>query len=179
MKPNLIGLCGAIGAGKSTVAEILQETYRYHRIPFADPLKSMLRVLGLTAEQVNGSEKETPCHLLGGHTPRWAMQSLGTEWGRQMIHPDLWIRAWERAREGWPYVLAEDARFNNEFDAIRSAGGVLICVMRPGHGLETKHASEACWRDADPDITIWNDGSIDDLAFQVRDIFRNAFNEAA
>lgn len=27
------------------------------------------------------------------NTPRWMLQSLGTEWGRNTIHPDIWINA--------------------------------------------------------------------------------------
>ena len=79
--PELIGLVGAAHCGKTTVAILLSREHRYVRLRFADTIKDMLRVLGLSDEQLDGNLKEVPTDLLYGKTPRWAMQSLGTEWG--------------------------------------------------------------------------------------------------
>jgi hypothetical protein len=124
-----------------------------------------MKALGCTDEQVDGALKETPADLLCGQTPRWAMQSLGTEWGRNLIGPDLWIRAWQaavdRVQAGQP-VVADDVRFPNEVEAIRKRGGLVIRVVRPGVGVRVEHESESL--ECFPDMTLSNDG--DQAAFE-------------
>ncbi len=148
MHPRLIGFCGAAGAGKTFAATHLARCYGYSRVRFAGPLKSMLHALGLTEAETDGAEKDKPCALLGGKTPRHAMQTIGTEWGRQHIDADLWVRAWERAAAqfldaGFP-VVVDDVRFANEASAIWSRGGILIRIDRDTGGLVPcgAHASE-------------------------------------
>ena len=105
MRPRLIGFCGAAGAGKTHAATLLARDWGYSRVRFAGPLKAMLHALGLTEADTDGAAKDQPADLLGGRTPRHAMQTLGTEWGRALISPDcgcapgsappraIWIRA--------------------------------------------------------------------------------------
>ncbi len=50
-----------------------------------------------TEDKIEGSLKAKPCSLLAGKTPRHAMQTLGTEWGRNCIGDGFWINLW---REG-------------------------------------------------------------------------------
>jgi hypothetical protein len=61
----------------------------FARVRFAGPLKAMMAALGCTNAEIDGDRKEVPCDLLGGKSPRWAMQTLGTEWGRKLIGDDL------------------------------------------------------------------------------------------
>jgi hypothetical protein len=79
---RLIALTGYAGSGKSTLADILACEHGFTVVKFAGPLKAMLRALGLDEREIEGDLKEQPCQLLAGHTPRRAMQTLGTEWGR-------------------------------------------------------------------------------------------------
>ncbi|MBB6308884.1 deoxynucleotide monophosphate kinase [Xanthobacter tagetidis] len=132
MNQIVIGFAGRAGAGKTTAALHLVEHHDFERVRFAGPLKAMMRALGCTEEEVDGALKETPCALLGGRTPRQAMQWLGTEWGRDMIAPDLWTRAWEHAVAGKPRVVADDVRFPNEVAAIRRLGGRVIRIVAAG-----------------------------------------------
>ena len=133
MNPPVIGLVGRRGSGKTLVAQRLCGAHGYLRLPFAKPLKDMLRAIGLD-EVYLGSLKELPCPLLCGATPRHAMQSLGSEWGRSMIHPDLWTTLWrEKAYQSKaPLIVADDVRFANEAATVRALGGVLVRVIRPG-----------------------------------------------
>lgn len=136
VRNRVIGFCGPIGCGKSTAARILMERYGYRRERFADPLKAMLAALGLSPEELDGPAKEAPAALLGGRTPRHAMQTLGTEWGRQLIDPDLWVRAWELRVGGYwrrfhAPVVSDDVRFGNEVAAIRAMGGLVVRIERP------------------------------------------------
>ncbi len=113
---------------------------------FAGPLKAMLRTLGLTEAQVDGDEKETPCELLSGHTPRMAMVTLGTEWGRMLIGKDLWVNATmlrvDTDLAAGRLVVIDDLRFDNEALAVRARGGLIIQLERPGVVYTGEHASE-------------------------------------
>lgn len=158
----IIGLCGAAGAGKTTLAGHLIGRHRFVRHRFAGILKGMLKVLGLTDDQVDGGLKEVPCALLGGKTPRWAMQSLGTEWGRDLISQTLWIDAWAKGLEGKEFVVVDDVRFPNEVDAIKKRGGYLIRITGRGAEIATGgHVSETLELDVDEEIE--NTGSIHDM----------------
>lgn len=142
----IIGLTGLAGSGKSTAAMHLVERHGFQRVRFAGPLKAMLAALGCTPAEIDGDRKEMPCELLGGKTPRWAMQTLGTEWGRNLIASDLWIRAWQHAVAQVPAgvpIVVDDCRFANEAAAIQAAGGSIIRIVRPGAGAGAAgHSSE-------------------------------------
>lgn len=165
----LIGLVGYKGSGKSTVAKYLVHNFGYTRIPFASPLKDMLRVLGLTDDHLYGDLKEEPCDMLLGVTPRHAMQTLGTEWGRLCIHKDIWIDAWKRQVGSClsGYVVCDDVRFPNEADIIREMGGRVVRIDR-GETISDQHESERHIRDIRVSETLYNHGSLEDLFINVR-----------
>lgn len=146
MLPPLIVLTGAAGSGKSTVASALAGMYGAKVVKFASPLKAMLRAIGLTDAHIEGELKEKPCDLLGGQTPRYAMQMLGTEWGRVLISHDIWIEAWTRevlaVLADGGCVIVDDCRFENELDAALSMGGYVLRLERDGAGAGN-HASES------------------------------------
>lgn len=178
----VIGLTGRAGSGKSTVAEHLQREWGATCRPFAAPLKRMLRFfledqgcgLARAIEMTSGALKEEPTDYLGGATPRRAMQTLGTEWGRG-LSPSLWVDAWCRAAEDkglaasvdgtTVLVVADDVRFPDEVEAVRALGGIIIRIDRPGAGLTGAagdHESETADL-GDPDMVIVNDGDLDRL----------------
>lgn len=131
---TIVAFTGLAGAGKSTAALHLVKHRGFARVRFAGPLKAMLAALGCTPAEIDGDRKEQPCELLGGKTPRWAMQSLGTEWGRNLIAEDLWIRAWQAAVAAVPAgvpVVVDDARFPNEGEALRAIGAIVVRIIRP------------------------------------------------
>lgn len=98
-------------------------------------------------------------------TPRFALQQLGTEWGRN-CYPNVWVdyalriakrvleggyysaqkgftedhlwaakAAYELSAERYKGVVISDVRFKNEVDAIKKAGGIVWRIDRPGAGL--------------------------------------------
>ena len=153
MSRIIIGLAGPAGAGKTEVAKHLVDQYGFKRHGFAEPLKRMLAALGVPHECLCGSRKNEPLDILGGKTARWAMQTLGTEWGRDLIGPQLWVRAWLNdigstsllLGYNHTHVIDDDVRFGNEIDVIRKLGGFIVHVSRPGHegaGVGKVHASE-------------------------------------
>jgi len=181
MKSVVISLYGYKDSGKSTAAEYLMEQ-GVERVKFADGLKKMLYALGLTEEEIEGPLKEKPCELLGGKTPRHAMQTLGTEWGRELICQDLWVNAWKKEVSIWQDdmdidVVVDDMRFPNEVLAVKSIKGVLVKLVR-GDRPNDQHASEAFIDTFVPDYTIVNNGSLEDLYDALEDLMRKVTRES-
>ncbi|OQW34854.1 MAG: hypothetical protein A4E20_01370 [Nitrospira sp. SG-bin2] len=173
MKPRLIGLTGYVGSGKSLAANHLLP-HGYIRTRYAVVLKMMLKTLGLSNAEVDGHLKEQPCALLGGKTPRHAMLTLGTEWGRQMIDWDIWVRALMRHVDQYRAdplntkgIVIDDVRFANEAQAIKDRGGVIWRIDRPGVGQGSCHISETGQSEIVPDLIIVNDGDKCKLAESV------------
>ena len=141
----LIAFCGLIGAGKSYAARHLVLKHGFIRTRFAGPLKEMMKALGLNDSEIDGAAKELPCDKLGGKTPRHAMQTLGAQWGRDLIDPELWVNAWAREAlglmsDGWD-VVVDDCRFLNEAGKVWLHGGKLIKIERSGLS-QGDHVSE-------------------------------------
>ena len=178
--PKVIALCGLAGSGKSTVAEHLIAHHGYIRIKFADTLKSMLRLLGLDDRHIEGDLKELPCPMLGGATPRHAMITLGTEWGRDMIWRDLWVSNWRTrvmaALEAGARVVVDDMRFPNEADSATSVGALRIRIERPGLAVG-QHASEAHAARLPVDRVILNDSDIETLLSRVSLVLYGPYGE--
>lgn len=164
---RIIGLMGLAQSGKSTVAEYLEREHGFVRVRFAGPLKAMCHAIGLSDREIEGEGKEKPHPLLCGKTPRYVMQTLGTEWGRDIIGADFWIGLWRESvlaslDEGAKGIVAEDCRFQNEADAIRSIGGKLWRIERDGL-LRRAHVSETAALGIKADRTFINVGTVDEL----------------
>lgn len=179
----IVGLTGSAGSGKSTAAAYLTGQ-GFQVVKFAGALKSMLKALGLTQRHIEGDLKEVPCDLLLGNTPRWAMQTLGTEWGRDVMGKDFWINLWKNGvnslPEGVP-VVTDDCRFPNEETALRSIGGIIVRIERT---METRIATsnhESEKHVIPHDHLIVNDGSFSELYRQLDTIFQrpHALSELA
>ena len=169
--PPVISLTGPIGSGKTTVANHLIAEHNYVRVRFADGLKDMLKAFGLTDAEVDGDLKEKPCTVLFGKTPRYAMQTLGTEWGRNLIHLDLWVMIWKVAVTKQlalgHSVVCDDCRFLNEALMVETIQGAKIWKLhRPGE-RPTSHSSEQEFNYITVDRLILNHASIEALQASV------------
>lgn len=166
MRSRLVAITGYAGAGKSSLARQLVDRHGFTLVKFADTLKAMLRCCGLGHREIEGDLKEVPCALLGGRTPRLAMQTLGTEWGRNTFGEDFWVnitmRVVDDVLDNGGSVVIDDARFPNEAAAIRVAGGRVVRILRPGVGAASDHPSENQALPAD--WLIENHGTLEDLA---------------
>ncbi len=174
MRKILLGLCGPAGAGKSTAAFHLITHYRFYRVRFAGPLKKMMASIGLTERHIEGDLKEVPTDLLCGQTPRYGMQTLGTEWGRGLIGNDIWINLWKNdvgnAPEGMPIVV-DDLRFPNEEAAFRDMGGKVIRIVRSVDTTTQTFTHESEKHVIAADYTVVNDDSIEQLHKKVAEIY--------
>ncbi len=179
---TLIGLYShAPGSGKTTVAGMigLLSPCAYARLSFAKPLKKIvagvLDDLGYDGWDWVLNHKDTKLlHL--GVTPRQMLQTLGTEWGRNCIHPDLWVDiAQSSARMSFAdncTVIFDDMRFPNETEMIRRCGGELWLVERPDVVYDGDHGSEGALRDIVPDRIVLNDGDRDQLQQTVANLIK-------
>jgi hypothetical protein len=201
----IVGIMGNARTGKDTMAAYLEKHYRFVRVGLADPLKRFCKeVYDFSDEQLWGNERDKPDgrffrgvidpSSLGGNylTPRYALQTLGTEWGRN-CYPNTWIdygirvaldleKGYSRYdhKKGIEYtekdvgeiggVVFSDLRFLNEYLAVKEAGGKLIRIYRDGHegrnlaGVQG-HASEEEQRslkDEQFDNIILNDSTLED-----------------
>jgi hypothetical protein len=167
----LIGLTGLAGSGKSVIANVLTSDFNFTRVKFAGPLKDMLRVMlfgmGFCNDDIKrmleGDLKEVVIPELGV-TPRHLMVTLGTEWGRDAVRPDLWTVLWAAQADRYADVVVDDVRFPNEVDLIRARGGKVWRIDRPGL-VSSGHISESL--EVTPDITIKNTGTLADLRLRV------------
>lgn len=151
--PRIIGFTGLKGSGKDTAALAFIQR-GYVNVKFADPLKLMLRTLleykgahpALIDRMIDGDLKEKQVGYLDMKTPRHAMQTLGTEWGRQLMDQDFWV---DTFMERCAWVLREspivvtDVRFPNEVEAVHRLGGMIYRVENPNKVIADIHPSEA------------------------------------
>lgn len=132
-------------------------------------------------------------------TPRLLLQLIGTQCGRQIIHPNIWVNAtmadykqtnscshWEGDAPIYrmPNWIITDVRFPNEAKAIKDKGGILIRVNRPceecgvleGHKMiphknkPSEHESETALDDYEFDYIVDNSGTIEELIVKIKDI---------
>lgn len=174
MSPILIGLAGHARVGKDTVANHLATHLTLISYAFADPTKQALAsMFHLSTAQLEGAEKEQPLSWLG-KSPRELMQLLGTEWGRNFVHPQLWLLLAEQNLQlladhdqSMNGVVIRDVRFENEADWIRSKGGVIFHISRCGVRPANEHPSEHGVQRRSGDYAIENNGTLEDLYDQV------------
>lgn len=182
---KLIGLSGAAGAGKDTVASMLLDNVCGHQRAFAAPLKAAAaQMFGLTREQMEDRELKEKLVPFWGKSPREILQLLGTECGRDVFGTDIWTK---RADLTLEQILAEDrsesfaaevlvwtdVRFADEAEWIHRHGGVVIEIRRSAAipvGVKG-HRSAAPLPAECVDWTIYNESSKEALASQVRNSY--------
>jgi hypothetical protein len=125
-------------------------------------------------------------------TPRWVLQYWGTEVCRKAFHDDIWIASLEnKLRTSRDHVVISDCRFPNEIKSIKDSGGIIAWVQRGElpdwyqtaldansgsnvamNDLKMKkiHASETAWIGTEFDIILDNNGTIDNLYQQVKQV---------
>jgi len=130
-------------------------------------------------------------------TPRWVLQYWGTEVCRTGFHDDIWIASLEnKMRKTKDNIVISDVRFPNEIKAIHNAGGLVVRIKRGPEPewyddafnmnagpqnmswaiskmrMEQRkiHASETAWVGGKIDHNVSNDGSIDELFTQIKNL---------
>ena len=190
---KLIALCGAAGAGKDTVADLLPA----RKLAFADALyREVAEAWGVeqhvlrcreTKETVSRSMTVNACsdddfvvfclnqHCLG--TATWFVGNPRSP--RQILQ---WWGDYRRAQDRKYFVDATtlaivdclddvvitDVRFPNEAAMVRQLGGQIWQVKRPGYEAGgTGHASDTDGSEFHPDRVLLNNGDLEDLKADV------------
>lgn len=163
---TLIALFGPQQVGKSTSARSLSNFHQFEIVSFADPIyRAIGAILGMNLVEVKALPKETPMPELGGRTLRYALQTLGTEWGRNLISEELWILTAQRRIQsllsvGRP-VVVDDLRFDNERRILADMGCKFVRLTREGIEESGGHGSEVHWKSFTPDATVENPAADD------------------
>ena len=177
----IIGLTGLKQSGKTTAGKMLAEELQGMEVSFAEPIRKFI------SENFGYKEetKEDPigfldhCPITDNYnrhgarypdqiTPRYLMQTLGTEWGRDMIHPELWVLLLHRrldmlaAHRPLSVFIVSDLRFDNEAKYIRSMGGEIVLMTNPEAKFIDSHVSEEGIRSSHITQHIENDWKNDD-----------------
>ena len=173
--PRLIGLYSPRPqSGKSHIARTLLIAQGWSVVSFAEPIKEMFRAFMGSAgfddahiDDMLTSEKEARIPELGV-SPRHMLQTIGTEWGRECIHPDVWVSVWEeqvrKSLNAGRNVVCDDVRFPNEFSAVKLLGGEMWWVNRPrDQFVQISHASEGALNNHEFDHRVLNDGTVAEL----------------
>ena len=180
MQKVLIGITGKAGSGKDTAANYLKQYYGFKGVAFADPIRrGMKAIIGLDDYHFAHPTKEEVLPEIG-KSPRQMMQTLGTEWGRQLVNQDLWlilagIQVMEWNSMGHDVVIT-DVRFENEAAWVREQGGVVWHILR-GESVAAAHVSEAgVYLHPHEDEVINNNGTLYDLYDQVIHLYGKALD---
>ena len=194
----IIGICGLIGSGKGTVADILVENHNFEKLSFADKLKDgVASVFGWDRDMLEGDtdrsriwrEKqdefwtnETEMSV----TPRLVLQLFGTDCMRNGFFDGIWVslvkqKILEDPDKNW---VIPDVRFPNEVKMIQSVQGEVWQVRRGDlpvwfmdkrdNGVEPTdvHASEWAWIDRDDTFNeiIYNDSTLENLLLSIKNV---------
>jgi hypothetical protein len=149
----LLGVTGRARVGKDTFGRHLVENYSFEHAYFAKPLKNMLTALGFPESQYQTTEEKEAVIPDLGRSYRYLAQTIGTEWGRNLIHPDIWLlmmaRKWNRLvalNDEFARMVITDVRFENEAAWVREAGGIVVHITseldRSGMKSTAGHVSE-------------------------------------
>lgn len=138
----LIGLVGKKGVGKDTVADYIVQQHGFVKRAFADPIKEACTIIfQLAPEQLSDRLLKEKVDERFGMSPRKMMQWLGTDVVRQQIRDDFWVQHFMAWYTPGSNVVVPDIRFQDELDAVKRLGGIVIRITRPG-AAEDKHISE-------------------------------------
>lgn len=165
----IIGIVGRARSGKDTVTEfILKRLPNSKQYAFAYPIKDCVNDLfGWGTDHSDGDLKEV-IDPKWGFSPRHAYQTFGTEWGRNCLREDIWLKIAEVQCSYNTHTVISDVRFKNEAEWIKSMGGVLIHVVRPNNTESVKsHASENGIFEITSDFMIYNNSTLKDLDYTV------------
>lgn len=171
MGKRLIGLTGLARSGKDTFARFLVEKHGFKQMAFADPVKlTAAPLFGFSYEYVFSDQFKFEVQQPWGLTGREILQKLGTEAIRGTFGDDFWIRrlidAYLVTYSGVESVVVTDVRFENEAEAIREQGGVVVHIKRQAAGLkgaEATHSSERGAKFGERDLVVENDGTLEEL----------------
>lgn len=169
----IIGLTGAAFAGKDTAGLYLAKAHHFAVLAFADPIRDGLKaMMDLTDCEFSPENKEKIIPWLG-KSPRTLMQTLGTEWGRNIVDQAIWTKHMGQrihlANQAGADVVITDVRFKTEADLIKRLGGEIWRIQRPNAETtsHSQHISETEMAKIVADEVLINNGTLEQLYEQI------------
>lgn len=117
---KLILLSGDYGVGKSEFGKQIRKHVRFSCIPIlalADKLKyGLSQMLDINIQYFYDPDLKNVVLPEYGVTPRYLMETCGTNWGRDMVSVDLWSVVLKRKlqKTNEKFIIVEDVRFQSE-----------------------------------------------------------------
>ena len=190
----IIGICGLIGSGKDTVADILVQENNFKKLSFADKLKDgVSAVFGWDRVMLEGNteksrawreQEDTFWSNETGRTitPRLVLQEFGTDCMRNGFYDGIWVSLVKQEIQQNPnknYVIP-DVRFENEAKMLKSIGRDVWRIRRGPDPVWFRmyvdlqveptdvHKSEWAWANIAFDNVLDNSGSLLELRSRVK-----------
>ena len=175
----LIGLSGFARSGKDTVAGMLMGVHGFDNIAFANKIKDLLYQTnplvwvgeGYTlyvqdiVDDIGWEDAKAVKDV------RRLLQKTGVA-ARDLFGESFWIDQVLGGLDLNKKYVITDVRFNNEADKIKSLGGQLWRINRPGVGPANSHVSENGMTDYPFDAVIENDKDMQRLLDQVGSLLK-------
>lgn len=170
--PVIIGIAGPARVGKDTAARFVEAAVGGYIYPLAKPMKAMIKAgFGIDLYDPYWAGRKEDVIPAIGKSPRQLMQTLGTEWGRQLISPELWlVLAAAQLIQRGPGMIIPDIRFENEAAWVRERGGTILHLRRKHLEPVHQHESETGIKAIPGEVTIDNDATLVDLQIQIEEL---------
>lgn len=175
----IIAFNGEMGVGKTTAIGVARNFFSYntHLVKFAGPLYEMQEYI---YERISSVHTRPSTFT----KDRKLLQWLGTDWGRATVGPNIWVDLWKASMEDVTKAgligLCDDCRFDNEAEAVRASGGVVIKIVsdKNKERIDTTsgisaHASEAGIAAHLVDYVIVNNGTKEEFEAELTELLNN------
>lgn len=162
--PRVIGIMGDAGCGKDTIADYLVWKFDYVKYSMADPLRKGLCAMidEIDMDMLLDREAKERVIEAYGKSPRQMMQTIGTEWGRELVHSDIWLMQARRfiEKSDKPVVIP-DIRFPNEHEMLQDLDGAKVWrIIRTKTPVISSHQSEGQLEEVRTDHVFHNNGTV-------------------
>lgn len=175
----LIGIVGYERTGKDTVADYIVDNYYYEKIPMAEPIKQICKIVfGWNNSQLN-NDKDT-IDSKTNIKPRDMMKWIGTDIFQYMMYDKfpninidkktIWTNYITNNCKNLNNTIIPDIRFLHEAEFIKKNNGILIYVDK----IEKKEQYEILNILENYDyVTLDNHNTIHDLYKNIKQLMKN------
>jgi hypothetical protein len=124
----IIGLTGASGSRKTSVAKHLKRQHGYARMHAGKPVKKAAQAFGVTDYHTDADGRDNPTALLGGARPRDLMEAIGNAVSEATPHaiPAMLQRRVAAKLATGRSLVVDGIRTAQQADVVRRLGGMIV-----------------------------------------------------